>query len=768
VRDLVVPVLVLTGAAAVVAWQPDLLPLTLVAGLVVFVVIPVAVIHQRVDLRADTGTARFAYALGLDLLGLILVPLALNTVLPWVGLDHPLAPAPLAAAGWVVGLLLLAWRRETPLATVGELRDLLGRAGRAPVEAGQLLGVLAVLAAVLGAVRLNNGAGGGLALLAIFLGAAALLVALLRREGGHGRDARIIFLVAAALLLATSLRGWGITGHDIQAEYLAFRLSDGAQHWQMSALPSAYNACLSVTILPTVLAQTLGLPGTVVFKVLLQLVFALVPVLTYLYGRRLVGRRAGLTAAALTVAFPTFFTDMPYLVRQEIAFFFLALVLLVITEPGRSRWGARGLVLLFGLGVLVSHYSTTYVLLLAVGVALVAAAVAAVVRRLRHRPGPDPEPVGAALVHPLVAAVLLGATLAWAGPITHTGGHARDVLQETIDAITGNGESGPGSSDTSYALFSGADSSPRHRMNMFVQATLQYRDTYIPPAERVFPHPGPAELRPALHRPETAPLTPVGSAMDAVGLDPVTAATAAKYGGAVLFQLLVLLGLVWVLLRLFRRTLSHEVAVLAAGSMVALGLIVVIPNLSVDYGVLRAFQQTLLVTAPMLAMGLWLALRPLERKPRASHAVAVGVPVLLLLLLSGALPALAGGYQPRIAMANAGNYYDRFVASDAETRAIAWLFTVDHADPDNTRLIASRNLNVRLLSLSDNRAPISDRLYPTVLSRDAYVFVDSQVLREGTSTVFYTGDLLTYTYPLAELDERLDLLYAGPDARVYR
>jgi hypothetical protein len=219
---------------------------------------------------------------------------------------------------------------------------------------------------------------------------------------------------------------------------------------------------------------------------------------------------------------------------------------------------------------------------------------------------------------------------------------------------------------------------------------------------------------------------------------------------------------------LFRRTLSHEVAVLAAGSMVALGLIVVIPNLSVDYGVLRAFQQTLLVTAPMLAMGLWLALRPLERKPRASHAVAVGVPVLLLLLLSGALPALAGGYQPRIAMANAGNYYDRFVASDAETRAIAWLFTVDHADPDNTRLIASRNLNVRLLSLSDNRAPISDRLYPTVLSRDAYVFVDSQVLREGTSTVFYTGDLLTYTYPLAELDERLDLLYAGPDARVYR
>jgi uncharacterized membrane protein len=766
--SLVVPGLVLTAAALVVAWQPGFVPLTLVAALGVFVALPVTVLHRRADLRADSGTARFGYALGLTTLGLILVPLLLNTVLPLIGIDRPLAPLPLAGSGWLVGLGLLAWRRETPLIGRGELRGTFARAWRAPIESGHLLGVLAVVAAVLGAIRLNNGAGGGLALLAVFLCAAALLVLLLRTESGTGRDARILFLVSAALLLATSLRGWGITGHDIQAEYLAFRLTDGAQHWQMSALPSAYNACMSVTVLPTVLAQTTGLPGTIVFKVLLQLLFALVPVLTYLYGRRLVGRRAAITAAALTVAFPTFFTDMPYLVRQEVAFFFLALVLLAVTEPGRTRWGSRGLVLLLGLGVVLSHYSTTYVLLMAVGAALVAAALAALVRRLRHRPGPEHDPVGAALVNPLVAAVLLGATLVWAGPITDTGGHATDVLEETVAAITGNADTGPGSSDTSYAILSGADTSPRHRMNMFVEDTLDYRADEIPRADQVFPRPGPDELRPRLHDPETAPLTPIGRALDAVGLHPDSLATIAKLGGAILFQVLALLGFVWLLIRLRRRTLSHEVAVLATGSMVALALIVVIPNLSVDYGVLRAFQQTLLVTAPMMAMGLRLALGPLEGRPRAATAIAAGLPVLLLLLLSGALPALAGGQQPRVAMANAGNYYDRFVASDAETAAIRWLFYVDHADQDNTRLIASRNVDVRLLALSDNRAPIADRLYPTLLSRDAYVFVDSQIIREGTSTVFYTGDLLTYTYPLSGLDQRLDLLYSGPDARIYR
>ena len=78
-----------------------------------------------------------------------------------------------------------------------------------------------------------------------------------------------------------------------------------------------------------------------VFKVLLQLVFALVPVLTYLLARRFLSRRLALVAAIFTMAFPTFFTDMPYLVRQEIAFFFLALLLLAATEPGVPR-GGRG------------------------------------------------------------------------------------------------------------------------------------------------------------------------------------------------------------------------------------------------------------------------------------------------------------------------------------------------------------------------------------------------------------------------------------------
>ena len=45
---------------------------------------------------------------------------------------------------------------------------------------------------------------------------------------------------------------------------------------------------------------------------------------------------------------------------------------------------------------------------------------------------------------------------------------------------------------------------------------------------------------------------------------------------------------------------------------------------------------------------------------------------------------------------------------------------------------------------------------------------DGQIIDEGVSTVFYTGDLLTYAYPLKDLDHRLDLVYSAPGTRVYR
>ncbi|HEU5038900.1 MAG TPA: hypothetical protein VFT70_17970 [Nocardioides sp.] len=723
-QPLLWPLLALVAAQAVVALDLDVPVLRPAVALVTFVALPTLLLRRRVT--------TLAYAFGLTVLALVVGGLLIDTVLGWAGVDHPLAPLPLAVAWLVLDGALLAWRRHLPVLTTHGVRRGAQAVLAARFELAPTLAGAALLLSVIGAIRLNNGASGAVAVVAVVASGAAFLALLgSRRDRSTTYDAWVVGLVSAGLLLATSLRGWNITGHDVQAEYLAFTLTNTAQDWQMSVLPSAYNACLSVTILPTVLAQTTGLSGLVVFKLLLQLVFAFVPVLVLLFARRIVDRRLAIGAAVLFVAFPTFFTDMPYLVRQEIAFFFLALTLLATTD--RRTWRTRTLVLVFGVGVILSHYSTTYVLLMALVAALAGLGVVALVRRRRGQERPDTHTL--VLLHPATVAALVAVTLAWAGPVTHTGGHASEVVRDTVRALTGHGEDGPSSSDTSYWVLSGDSTTPEERMHMFVQDSLDYRDQEIPRELRTIPDPGPAELRPDVH---SQPATPV------------------KLVCAVLMEGFLFLGLIW----LFRRrsasapggALPREVTFLTWGSMAALGLIVVVPNLSVDYGVLRAFQQTMLVVAPVMATGIWFVLR--------KRVLTAVVPVALLVVLAGT--------QQRIGLENAGTYYDRFFASDSEMGGLTWLGQVDHADRTNERIIASRNVNVRLLALSENRAPVSDRLYPTLLSTDAYVFVDGQILDQGESTIFYTGDLLTYDYPLAELDRHLDLLYDAPEARVYR
>ena len=238
-------------AAAFVGLDLDVPVVRPVLALVLLLGVPTLVLHRRSGLVSDSRVARLCYAFGTSLLALIVVGLVLNAVLPRVGVDHPLAPRVLALAWLALDLGLLAWRPTVPLVGPVAWSRVLRRTVDARLEPAQALAGGALVLAVLGAVRLNNGAGGGMALAAEALAAAALLVLMLRREGALGRDVRTVFLVAAGLLLATSLRGWTITGHDIQAEFLAFRLTNDAQQWHMGALENAYNACLSVNILPT-------------------------------------------------------------------------------------------------------------------------------------------------------------------------------------------------------------------------------------------------------------------------------------------------------------------------------------------------------------------------------------------------------------------------------------------------------------------------------------------------------------------------------------
>ncbi len=770
---------VLVLATGLVAFDLDVPIIRPVLALVTLLGVPTLVLFDKVGFLGDHGPARLLYAFGTSLLGLILIGLVLNTVLPLVGVDRPLQPVVLAFTALVVDLGLLAWwkglgpvRWADPVVVVRRVRD-------ARVELAQALAVCSVVLAVLGAVRLNNGAGGGVAMVALVLAAASVLALMVRPEGSRARDMLCLGLVALSLLLATSLRGWSITGHDIQSEYLTFVMTNDAQRWQMSSWENAYNACLSLNILPTVLAQATGLSGVVVFKLLLQVVFALVPVMTFLLAGRFLPRRLALAAAVITMSLPTFYTDMPYLVRQEIAFVFLALLLLAATAPARRR--SRILLMgFFGIGVVLSHYSTTYVMLLGLGLGLLALGAWRLVRRIPSLRDRFPDEGGRprlVLLHPALLVLLAVTSWVWAGPVTDTGGHATQVAREAIAAVLGQGEDVPGSSDVGYSLFFGVDATPRQRLDLFVGETMKAREQ-ARPREMLIRKPGRAELRPEIVPAGKTPLTGLGSQLESFGLDVDTATTVLRVACAALIQVMLLTGLIWMVRRRRERAraptdadlprpdreVPEEAVFLTVGAVAALGVIVLIPQLSVDYGVLRALQQTLLVVAPVVAVGMWVVVRHWKS---GAVAFSVAIPLALLLVFSGAISSLLGGYSGRLALSNSGLYYERYYASESDVQAVGWVTAEDRGSRPPPKVIANRNVGVRVLSARES-ALVADRLYPTLLTKGEYVFVDSRLHETGRATVFYTGDFITYRYPLHKLDRRLDLVYSSERTRIYR
>ncbi|WP_405021694.1 DUF2206 domain-containing protein (plasmid) [Kitasatospora sp. NBC_00070] len=628
------------------------------------------------------------------------------------------------------------------------------------------LGALAVALSVAGAVRLNNGLGNGVSVAA--LGAVAVLLVLLfarRRICPTGVLELGIYLAAAATLLLVSLRGWYITGHDIQSEYKVFVLALDAGRWRIDSFPTAYNACLSITVLPASITRLTAIPGVYVFKVVLPLLFALTPVLVYRSVRNVAPQLVALLSVVYFMSFPTFFTDMVYLGRQEVAFVLLGCALIVITDRHRRRSARRVMLLVLLMGIVLSHYSTTYVLVATLALSCAADSMWRLARR-RSRSRGRIRPAPGFVTWWIVGAVAVAAVV-WSGPLTHSGGQVRSTLSAALSDILHPGQSHNGSSDTSYSLFSGVSASPAERLGEYRAQTL--RDTaagraagqYLP-LDVVDRYPTEALGEQKL------PLTAAGKALQDTGLDVATANTFVRTSAAVLLQLLLLTGLAVTILarrsRPFRPT--RDQICLAFATLTIIAVLTALPQLSVDYGVLRAFQQGLFVLVPFIAAAtLWL----LHWTRQALVPLACALAIAFFLDLTGMLPTLLGGYPPQLQLSNAGQYYDIYYTLPAERSASAWAQGEISKHPPYdiaSQLQTDTFTYARLQSEIDARS-LQD-IYPTLIQTDSYVLLGTSTVTEHRATIFFQGDLITYRYPLGLLHTTKNQIYSSEGAAVFQ
>ena len=100
-------------------------------------------------------------------------------------------------------------------------------------------------------------------------------------------------------------------------------------------------------------------------------------------------------------------------------------------------------------------------------------------------------------------------------------------------------------------------------------------------------------------------------------------------------------------------------------------VLTILPNLSVDYGVLRAFQEALILIAPVLVVGSLTLSAPWGKRGHQEwrrRCVSV-----IFFSTTGLLPQILGGYPPQLSLNNTGTYYDLYYVHPQEVAAVGRL-----------------------------------------------------------------------------------------------
>ncbi len=705
----------------------------------------------------------------------------LNILLPLFGINNPLILQNLVF-GFDTLLLLLfvfAWARTKQILIKIQLPKC------SNIE--KVLYILPVsfpLLATLGAIVLNNG--GNNILTMILLGTIAfysLLLVLLRNKISVDLYPYAIFFIGMACLFITSLRSWYISGHDIEREYYVFWLTNTHHIWNMAFYQDPYNACLSITILPTILTNLLSVQDMYIYKVIFQILFATSPVLVFFIARNYTTPVIAFLSAFLFITFPTFFTDMAMLNRQEIAFIFFGLVVYIMLKldrtqqfyarfdfvsPDISLSGRRILFIIFALSVVVSHYSTNFVLLGSVTFIY----VLNVLMRIGSLPFVK-KPLASLfsksrltlkntftnkvfLSLPLIL-ILFGMTYFWNDLYTHSSNnHVNSVILQVVNSIFVHSNEDTRAGDLSYSIFFAPKYNPQQQLQIYIQTIIQasksnyginsqFYSQSITNKYPIYPLPQ-----------KQLPPTALGIWLSSLHVPIFNIQANLKLICAYSMQIFVFIGLLTFFFRKNKISLDLQYLLFCLSGVVFLALITILPALSLDYGVLRMFQQFLFVLPLPIVLGISsIFFFVKEQKKILFTAITV---ILLFLNLTGFVTHLTGDFYPVMYLDNSGLYYDAYYIQKTDVTALAWLsqnhaakFPIE-ADISNTNIV---------LAYGDVVA--FNEILPPVIQKDAYVF-----LQASKNRVLIGQSVLIYNSPQPFLDDNKNLIYNNGKDHIYK
>lgn len=334
-----------------------------VFAFVYFTFVPGLLILHILKLERLEFLKKFVLSIGLSLVFLMFGGLFVNSLYPYISRPLSLIPLLVFFNIAIILLTLVAYYKSRDTFDVKEVfnfnLDLKGK-----LVSPMLLPILFPFLAVFGTYLMNTeGNNIVLLIMLILIPAYVIAVVLLENKIPRATYPIAILMIAMSLLFMHSLTSKFITGSDIHLEFYVFQLTKYNYHWDMSVFNHAYNACLSITILPTVYLRLVSIKDMYIYKLLMQILFSTISLVLLEVFSRYLKDRFAFVSAMFFISQSTFIFELPEHIRQEIAFLFFALFVLILFDQEIGNIKRNVLASIFILGIVTSHYTTAYVTL---------------------------------------------------------------------------------------------------------------------------------------------------------------------------------------------------------------------------------------------------------------------------------------------------------------------------------------------------------------------------------------------------------------------
>jgi uncharacterized membrane protein len=570
--------------------------------------------------------------------------------------------------------------------------------------------------AIGGAIRINNGASNDFSLIA--LGIVAVTIFLLIMFSKRISETSIVislFLIGLSLLFMTSLRSVGISGHDIRSEYNVYLKTMFDLRWSMNNLRDAYNACMSITILPTVATSMFLISGLTFFKVIAQVIFALVPIVIYCFSKSHLDKKMSIVSSLLFITFPTFLIDSPMIVRQEIGFLFFSLLILIIYgEIKDIRFKLRKILfLIFSFALILSHYSSAYIF---IGLLILVLVIKIILNLIKRKISNSED-----IITPVTCLIVVVFAILWYSQITAVSTSFTGTLLNSIKDIPDIYSQDNRDGSVNYIFFKPAVDQGKQIIE-YEQSTAvsnnivpnllfisQTSDTYL---ANIF-----SDIYYSI--------------------------------GPKIYELLVGLGLIIILfvkrIRL-KHNISMEFVVFAFIGMFLIFLQVILPNLTLSYGLMRAFQQMLIFLVVPISIILSVSLKHFK------SIITSLLIISLLLVYSGFINEFIQGVPAEFSLHNSGPYYDSYYYHPQDIASLSWLIK-PNPNTDNYEYIHS-NITGSLYTVYPTRYNFSTNMLPFQVPISDEVVMGSSVLKNGFIYISVSGKLLPVKLSAEDYGER--------------